>query len=102
MVNDKLKQYELAKICQKYSSYGWTVAECEEAIRIVTEAIRDSLLERHSVTLRGLGTLTTVVGDKNGTRIGRNPKKPNEEVFIKKRVRPRIIWSKQFKNEFKV
>lgn len=102
MVNDKMKQNELAKICQKYSSYGWNILECEEAIRIVTEAMRESLLERRSFTLRNLGTFTTIVGDKNGTRIGRNPKKPDEEILIKKRVRPRIIWSKQFKNEFKV
>lgn len=100
MVNDKMKYHDLAVKCQRYSQ-GWNIADCEEAIRIVTEAMKDSLLERKSFTLKGFATFTSVIGDKDGKRIGRNPKKPDEEVVIRKRVRPKIIWSKSLKNEMK-
>lgn len=101
VVNDKLKLNDMAKLCQKYAE-RWTIQDWEFAIVVMTEVMRDVLMERKSFTLRNFATFTTVVGDKSGNRIGRNPKKPDEDIVIKKRVRPRIIWSKPFKNEFKL
>lgn len=100
-VENKITAKEFAKICKKHS-YGWTVGDCEEAIRIITEAMKEVLLERKSFTLKNFATFDTYVGESSGTRIGRNPKKPEQEFVLKKRVRPKIIWSKNFKNDFKI
>lgn len=87
---------EFARLVQKKSK-GWTLVDCEEAIRVVNEALQEALMSRENVTLINFGTFSTAISKSE--RIGRNPK-TKEEFVIKKRVRPTIKWSKNFKNGF--
>lgn len=100
LVIDVLKEEETIERCKKYS-HGWTVQTCKEAIKAIAEMMREALLERKSFKIAKFATFETYVGDKDSTRIGRNPKNPEQVTTIQKRVRPRIVWSREYKKQFK-